>query len=408
MYTPEFTKPKVLSVSQLNFYIKSVIENDPRLNFVFLTGEISNLTNHYRSGHIYLSLKDEKSIIRAVMFAGNARNLRFQPQDGMKVICRGRIAVYEPNGQYQLYIEDMQPDGVGTLTIAFEQLKNKLAEKGFFDNAHKKPIPKFPKTIGVITSPTGAAVQDIRNILSRRYPCADIVMCPVLVQGESAPAQLTEAVRKLDEYNACDVIIIGRGGGSIEDLWAFNSEELACAIYDCKIPVISAVGHETDFTICDFVSDLRAPTPSAGAELAVPDKDELMSFYNSQLQYISSMTDVKLKRHCNLVTDFRRRLSLVSPQSKIDKYEQQLSVLSNKAEAFIADTINKTDNSIRTSAAKLESLNPVAVLSRGYAIAEKDGQVVSSKNQLSVDDEFSIEFSDGKISAKYINNFGEE
>ena len=408
MYTPEFTKSKVLSVSQLNFYIKSVIENDPRLNFVFLTGEISNLTNHYRSGHIYLSLKDEKSIIRAVMFAGNARNLRFQPQDGMKVICRGRIAVYEPNGQYQLYIEDMQPDGVGTLTIAFEQLKKKLAEKGFFDNAHKKPIPKFPKTIGVITSPTGAAVQDIRNILSRRYPCADIVMCPVLVQGESAPAQLTEAVRKLDEYNACDVIIIGRGGGSIEDLWAFNSEELACAIYDCKIPVISAVGHETDFTICDFVSDLRAPTPSAGAELAVPDKDELMSFYNSQLQYISSMTDAKLKRHCNLVTDFRRRLSLVSPQSKIDKYEQQLSVLSNKAEAFIADTINKTDNSIRTSAAKLESLNPVAVLSRGYAIAEKDGQVVSSKNQLSVDDEFSIEFSDGKISAKYINNFGEE
>lgn len=400
MYTPEFTKPKVLSVSQLNFYIKSVIENDPRLNFVFLTGEISNLTNHYRSGHIYLSLKDEKSIIRAVMFAGNARNLRFQPQDGMKVICRGRIAVYEPNGQYQLYIEDMQPDGVGTLTIAFEQLKNKLAEKGFFDNAHKKPIPKFPKTIGVITSPTGAAVQDIRNILSRRYPCADIVMCPVLVQGESAPAQLTEAVRKLDEYNACDVIIIGRGGGSIEDLWAFNSEKLACAIYDCKIPVISAVGHETDFTICDFVSDLRAPTPSAGAELAVPDKDELMSFYNSQLQYISSMTDAKLKRHCNLVTDFRRRLSLVSPQSKIDKYEQQLSVLSNKAEAFITDTINKTDNSIRTSAAKLESLNPVAVLSRGYAIAEKDGQVVSSKNQLSVDDEFSIEFSDGKIYAK--------
>lgn len=400
MYTPEFTKPKVLSVSQLNFYIKSVIENDPRLNFVFLTGEISNLTNHYRSGHIYLSLKDEKSIIRAVMFAGNARNLRFQPQDGMKVICRGRIAVYEPNGQYQLYIEDMQPDGVGTLTIAFEQLKNKLAEKGFFDNAHKKPIPKFPKTIGVITSPTGAAVQDIRNILSRRYPCADIVMCPVLVQGESAPAQLTEAVRKLDEYNACDVIIIGRGGGSIEDLWAFNSEELACEIYDCKIPVISAVGHETDFTICDFVSDLRAPTPSAGAELAVPDKDELMSFYNSQLQYISSMTDAKLKRHCNLVTDFRRRLSLVSPQSKIDKYEQQLSVLSNKVEAFIADTINKTDNSIRTSAAKLESLNPVAVLSRGYAIAEKDGQVVSSKNQLSVDDEFSIEFSDGKIYAK--------
>lgn len=402
MYTPEFLKPKVLSVSQLNFYIKSVIENDPRLNVVFLTGEISNLTNHYRSGHIYLSLKDEKSVIRAVMFAGNARTLRFQPQDGMKVICRGRVAVYEPNGQYQLYIEDMQPDGIGALTIAFEQLKSSLAEKGLFDNAHKKPIPKFPKTIGVITSPTGAAVQDIRNILSRRYPCADIVMCPVLVQGENAPSQLVGAVKKLDEYNACDVIIIGRGGGSIEDLWAFNSEELAYAIYNCKIPVISAVGHETDFTICDFVSDLRAPTPSSGAELAVPDKDELVSFYNSQLQYLSSLVDVKVKNQSNMITDFHRRLSLVSPQNRIEKYEQQLEMLKTKTESFVNDKISKADSNIKATAAKLESINPIAVLSRGYAIAEKDGQVISSKNQLSENDKFSIEFSDGKITAKAI------
>lgn len=402
MYTPEFLKPKVLSVSQLNFYIKSVIENDPRLNVVFLTGEVSNLTNHYRSGHIYLSLKDEKSVIRAVMFAGNARTLRFQPQDGMKVICRGRVAVYEPNGQYQFYIEDMQPDGIGTLTIAFEQLKNSLAEKGLFDNAHKKPIPKFPKTIGVITSPTGAAVQDIRNILSRRYPCADIVMCPVLVQGENAPSQLVNAVKKLDEYNACDVIIIGRGGGSIEDLWAFNSEELAYAIYNCKIPVISAVGHETDFTICDFVSDLRAPTPSAGAELAVPDKDELVSFYNSQLQYLSSLVDVKVKNQSNMITDFHRRLSLVSPQSRIEKYEQQLEMLKSKADSFVNEKISRADSNIKATAAKLESINPIAVLSRGYVIAEKDGQVISSKKQLSKNDEFSVEFSDGKITAKAI------
>lgn len=408
MYTPEFTKPKVLSVSQLNFYIKSIIENDSKLSLVFLTGEISNLTNHYRSGHIYLSLKDEKSVIRAVMFAGNARNLRFQPQDGMKIICRGRIAVYEPNGQYQLYIEDMQPDGVGALTIAFEQLKKSLAEKGLFDNAHKKPIPKFPKTIGVITSPTGAAVQDIRNILSRRYPCADVVMCPVLVQGESAPSQLVDAVKKLDEYNACDVIIIGRGGGSIEDLWAFNSEELAYAIYECKIPVISAVGHETDFTICDFVSDLRAPTPSAGAELAVPDKDELMSFYNSQHQYISSLIDVRMKNYSNLTTDIHHRLSLASPQSKIDEYSRQLDMISSETEKIISDKINQANSTIKSISAKLEGINPIAVLSRGYAIAEKDGQVVSSKNQLSIDDEFSIEFSDGKILAKYINNFGEK
>lgn len=404
MYTPEFTKPKVLSVSQLNFYIKSIIENDPKLSLVFLTGEISNLTNHYRSGHIYLSLKDEKSVIRAVMFAGNARNLRFQPQDGMKIICRGRIAVYEPNGQYQLYIEDMQPDGVGALTIAFEQLKKSLAEKGLFDNAHKKPIPKFPKTIGVITSPTGAAVQDIRNILSRRYPCADVVMCPVLVQGESAPSQLVDAVKKLDEYNACDVIIIGRGGGSIEDLWAFNSEELAYAIYECKIPVISAVGHETDFTICDFVSDLRAPTPSAGAELAVPDKDELMSFYNSQHQYISSLIDVRMKNYSNLTTDIHRRLSLVSPQSKIDEYSRQLEMISSETEKIISDKINQANSTIKSISAKLEGINPVAVLSRGYAIVEKDGQVINSKCQLAVDDEFAVEFSDGRIKAKYIDD----
>lgn len=402
MYTPEFTKPKVLSVSQLNFYIKSILENDPHLNFVFLSGEISNLTNHYKSGHIYLSLKDERSVIRAVMFAGNARNLRFKPADGMKVICRGRVAVYEPTGQYQLYIEDMQPDGVGALTLAYEQLKKSLAEKGMFDEAHKKPIPKFPKTVGVVTSPTGAAVQDIRNILYRRFPCINIVMCPVLVQGDNAPAQLVKAVNTLDENNACDVIIIGRGGGSIEDLWAFNSEELAYAIYNCKIPVISAVGHETDFTICDFVSDLRAPTPSAAAELAVPDKQELMHYYNSQLQYISSLTEGKLRASGNSLTDFRRRLSLVSPQTRISEYEKSLENYYLKTDKMMSERFIKTSNNISNLAARLEGLNPISVLSRGYSIAEKDGKVVSSKAQLNEGDEFTVEFSDGKIKAKAI------
>ncbi len=399
MQTPDFTAPRVLSVSQLNFYIKSLIENDPRLNIVFLTGEISNLTDHYRSGHIYLSLKDEKSVIRAVMFAGNARNLRFRPIDGMKVICRGRVSVYEPSGQYQLYIEDMQPDGIGALTLAYEQLKNNLAEKGLFDNAHKKPLPKFPKTVGVITSPTGAAVQDIRNILYRRFPCVDIVMCPVLVQGDSAPEQLVRAVKTLDMYNACDVIIIGRGGGSMEDLWAFNSEELAYAIYNCRIPVISAVGHETDFTICDFVSDMRAPTPSAGAELAVPDREELMSYYNSQLQFVTSAKDLKIRQCSNSVTDFRRRLSLVSPQSKINEYEKSLTDKSNISRKIISEIYNEKSNSILKLSSKLEGLNPISVLARGYSIAEKDGQVISSKAQLKIDDEFTLEFSDGKIRA---------
>lgn len=400
MYTPDFTAPKVLSVSQLNFYIKSLIENDPKLNIVFLTGEISNLTDHYRSGHIYLSLKDEKSVIRAVMFAGNARNLRFKPADGMKVICRGRVALYEPNGQYQLYIEDMQPDGIGALTLAYEQLKKTLSEKGIFDSERKKPLPKFPKTVGVVTSPTGAAVQDILNILYRRFPCINVVMCPVLVQGENAPAQLVRAVKTLDEHNACDVIIIGRGGGSIEDLWAFNSEELAYAIYDCKIPVISAVGHETDFTICDFASDMRAPTPSAAAELAVPDKEELLSYYSSQLHYVSSLTDLKIRQGNNIIADFRRRLSLVSPKAKIIDSEKKIDFLNNSLQKRITEIYNLKSNAVSNIASKLEGLNPLSVLARGYSIAEKDGKVISSKTQLEKDDEFTLEFSDGKIKAK--------
>lgn len=399
MYKPDFTVPRVLTVSQLNFYIKSLIENDSKLNIVFLSGEISNLTDHYRSGHIYLSLKDEKSVIRAVMFSGNARNLRFKPTDGMKVICRGRVAVYEPTGQYQLYIEDMQPDGIGALTLAYEQLKKKLAEKGFFDASHKKPLPRFPKTVGVITSPTGAAVQDIRNILYRRFPCINIVMCPVLVQGDSAPEQLVRAVKTLDMYNACDVIIIGRGGGSIEDLWAFNDETLANAIYDCKIPVISAVGHETDFTICDFVADMRAPTPSAAAELAVPDKAELMSYYSSQLQYISSFMDSQFRKNSSRLIDFQRRISLVSPQSRIDKYEKNIELLLNKSQNIVNEKYSEKSNEITKISAKLESLNPLSVLSRGYSIAEKDGVVITSSSQLNKGDNFTLEFSDGKINA---------
>lgn len=399
MYTPQFNAPRVLSVSQLNFYIKSLIENDSRLNVVFVTGEISNLTNHYRSGHIYLSVKDEKSVMRAVMFAGNARNLRFKPQDGMKIICRGRVAVYEPSGQYQLYIEDMQPDGVGALTLAYEQLKKSLEQKGLFDRAHKKPIPRFPRTIGVVTSPTGAAVQDIRNILSRRYPCADIVMCPVLVQGDNAPMQLVNAVNRLNEHNACDVIIIGRGGGSIEDLWAFNSEELAYAIYNCKIPVISAVGHETDFTICDFVSDLRAPTPSAAAELAVPDKDELMVHYRSQQQYLSSILEVKLKKADNSISELKRRISLSSPGQRIVEYVRDFEHIKTKLIHQMDDTLTSKQHIIKSTASKLETLNPMSVLSRGYSIAEKQGKAVTSKSELKKNEVFTVRFSDGAVTA---------
>lgn len=400
MYSPQIQKPRVLSVSQINFYIKSIIENDGSLQFVLVTGEISNLTVHQRSGHIYLSLKDSNSVISAVMFAGNARRLRFRLENGMKVICRGRISVYEPSGRYQLYIEDMQPDGVGALTLAFEQLKKSLAQKGLFDNAHKKPLPKFPKTIGVITSPTGAAVQDITNIIRRRFPSADIVLAPVLVQGESAPEQLVRAVNKFSASKIADVVIIGRGGGSAEDLWAFNDEQLAYAVYNCETPIISGVGHETDFTICDFVADVRASTPSAAAELAVPDRQELMSYYFKQKQYISAMLDRKIKTAQLRLENQQRRMSASSPKLKAEQLEKQLSAKSEKLTRFMNIYISDKENKLIAAKGKLDGLNPLNVLNRGYAIAEKDEKIITSSKQLKDGDDFTVILSDGKINAK--------
>ena len=252
----------VLSVSQLNRYIKMNFDADENLANIFISGEISNFTNHYRTGHLYFTLKDDSAAVRAVMFNSSAKRLKFMPEDGMKVIARGRVSVYEASGQYQLYVDDMQPDGVGALNLAYEQLKEKLQKEGLFSELHKKP---YPEKVGVITSPTGAAVRDIINVLGRRFPYAEIVFCPVLVQGDGAHLQLTDAVNLFNSERAADVIIIGRGGGSIEDLWEFNDEGLARAVYNSEIPVISAVGHETDFTICDFAADMRAPTPSAAA-----------------------------------------------------------------------------------------------------------------------------------------------
>lgn len=400
MYSPQIQKPRVLSVSQINFYIKSIIENDGSLQFVLVTGEISNLTVHQRSGHIYLSLKDSNSVISAVMFAGNARRLKFRLENGMKVICRGRISVYEPSGRYQLYIEDMQPDGVGALTLAFEQLKKSLAQKGLFDNAHKKPLPKFPKTIGVITSPTGAAVQDITNIIRRRFPSADIVLAPVLVQGESAPEQLVRAVNKFSASKIADVVIIGRGGGSAEDLWAFNDEQLAYAVYNCETPIISGVGHETDFTICDFVADVRASTPSAAAELAVPDRQELMSYYFKQKQYISAMLDRKIKTAQLRLENQQRRMSASSPKLKAEQLEKQLSAKSEKLTRFMNIYISNKENKLIAAKGKLDGLNPLNVLNRGYAITEKDEKIITSSKQLKNGDDFTVILSDGKINAK--------
>ncbi len=402
MINPEFTKPRIISVSQLNYYVKSLLDNDPHLSSVFVTGEISNLNDHYRSGHIYFSLKDKNAVVRAVMFAGNAHNLKFKPEEGMKVIALCRVSLYEVTGGYQIYVEDMQPDGIGSLTIAFEQLKKKLEEKGLFKPENKKPIPKFPKTVGVITSPTGAAVQDIRNILTRRFPSVDIVLCPVLVQGAGAPEQLINAVNLFNEYDCADVIIIGRGGGSIEDLWAFNDENLAYAIYASNIPVISAVGHETDFTICDFVSDLRAPTPSAAAELAVPDREELLAYYNSQRQYINSLIDNKLSFYNKKLSDIRTALSVNSPEKRIGLLSSKLDNLSKRAQLSINDTFNLKSDSVKKLGAKLETLNPVSVLNRGYAIAQKDGKNINSVKELKIDDEIKLTLKDGTVKTKVV------
>lgn len=392
--------PKIITVSQLNFYLKSLIDNDQNLRFVFLEGEISNLTDHYSSGHIYFSLKDEKSVVKAVMFSYAAKNLKFKPENGMKVILRARVSVYEPSGQYQLYVEDMQPDGVGALSLQFEQLKEKLSKEGLFDKAHKKPIPTFPETIGVITSPTGAAVRDILNILSRRYPSADIVMCPVLVQGENAASQLTQAIKRFSESKIADVVIIGRGGGSQEDLWAFNDENLARAIYECETPVISAVGHETDFTICDFVSDLRAPTPSAAAELAVPDKDELTAELMAQRQYLSALIDKKLLSFESSLDNSSRLLSAYSPLNIIEIGEKDMKNLSDRMLSVSKQLIENNTKNLTETASKLSALNPVAVLMRGYSyITDTDNKTVSSVSDVNVGDKINIKVSDGTLSA---------
>lgn len=398
MYTPKFAKPQVLSVSQLNFYIKSVLENDPRLTTVFLEGEISNFSDNYRSRHLYFSLKDSKAVVRAVMFAGNASRLMFRPENGMKVICRGRVSVYEPSGQYQLIVEDMQPQGVGALALAFEQLKKTLAARGMFDSAHKKPIPVFPKTVGVITSPTGAAVQDIRNVLTRRCPSVTIVLCPVPVQGDAAAPRLTEAVQKLGDNRLCDVIIIGRGGGSMEDLWAFNDEALAHAIYHCPIPVISAVGHETDFTICDFVSDLRAPTPSAAAELAVPDLRALKEGLAARARRLNAVMN-RLAERQQLWLEQREKRTREAMNRRLTA---AVTACDNHA-ARLSDAVHRQsdmyEKRLLAYGSRLDALNPERVLTRGYAMIEKEGVPVSSRFELKKDDGVTIRFSDGTQTA---------
>lgn len=386
----------MLSVSQLNRYIKMNFDADENLANIFISGEISNFTNHYRTGHLYFTLKDDSAAVRAVMFNSSAKRLKFMPEDGMKVIARGRVSVYEASGQYQLYVDDMQPDGVGALNLAYEQLKEKLQKEGLFSELHKKPLPPYPEKVGVITSPTGAAVRDIINVLGRRFPYAEIVFCPVLVQGEGAHLQLTDAVNLFNSERAADVIIIGRGGGSIEDLWEFNDEGLARAVYNSDIPVISAVGHETDFTICDFVADMRAPTPSAAAELAVPDANEL--------QY--ALSALKNRMFLNVssgIADRRSRLEYLMSKGALKSPDEMLSNRSQRLDTAFSKMLSSYENRIGgkkvefiSAATALSKLDPMSVLMRGFAfVSDKNGKNVYSSQALAKGDKINVRFHDG-------------
>ena len=397
---------EIFSVSSLNAYIKNIFENNRTLSSVTLRGEISNFTNH-RSGHLYFSLKDSEGQIRAVMFRSRAAALKFMPESGMKVIVHGSVTVYPRDGSYQIYVLSMQPDGIGALYLSYEQMKARLAEEGLFDETHKQLIPEYPKRIGVITSPTGAAVRDIINVTGRRYPMADIYLYPALVQGAEAEASLIKALDYLDASGLCDVIILGRGGGSIEDLWAFNSEALARRIYDAKTPIISAVGHETDFTICDFVADMRAPTPSAAAEIAVPDRRELIMRIDRLDERLCSALVRSVGRYRQLLDSLTERVSTDAVNRQLSARADEVDRLNEKSRLLIRNLLQAKREQISAMAAKSDALSPLSTLLRGYSVAEKNGAVVKQVSDLSCGDRISLIMQDGRVEAEVLEIKGD-
>lgn len=388
---------EILTVSQLNRYVKSLLDGDFRLRDLFLRGEISNYTRHYRSGHLYFTLKEGGSAVKAVMFAGYAQELAFEPENGMAVILRCSVSLYERDGSYQIYVYEMQPDGRGALQVAFEQLYRKLQVQGLFDETNKKPIPRFAQRIGVVTSETGAALQDILNILSRRCPMAQVVLAPALVQGREAPDSLIAALQALDEWGKCDVIIIGRGGGSMEDLWCFNDERLVRQIVACHTPIISAVGHETDFTLCDYAADLRAPTPSAAAELASVKMEQL----EERLEILADRTK-RAAGHCLAQKEQQlQRLSLqlthLTPERRLQEYAERLQNLWNMIQSSEKSVIIKKQEALRLQSARLQALDPMARLAGGYSMVLKDGRVLSSIQQAQEGDHLQVRLHDGTL-----------
>ncbi|MBQ5581334.1 MAG: exodeoxyribonuclease VII large subunit [Clostridia bacterium] len=416
----ETARPQMLTVSQLNTYIKSVFDQDYRLRNILVVGEVSNFTEA-RSGHLYMTLKDDKSALKAVMFRGSAMRLKFRPENGMKVIAFGSVSVYEAGGQYQMYLSDLQPDGLGSLNLAFEQLKEKLSKEGLFDPARKKPLPAYPKRIGVVTSPTAAAFQDICNVLRRRWPMAEVVLSPTLVQGMEAPAQIAGALRLLDGAGV-DVILAARGGGSMEDLWAFNDETVARTVAACTTPVVSGVGHETDFTIIDFVADLRAPTPSAAAELCTPDwydesdrilacsnhmRSALQNRLNSERTRLSTLeTSNVLRSFDSLVNEKRLKIDQLTDRmarnvsDQVRREGMRLDRATITLDHAMTGRVNAQRSRLAKAAAKMEAFDPFAVLARGYSIAETDGgKLVKTTGDVQPNDKLHVRVSDGTVHA---------
>ena len=390
---------QVLSITQLNEYIRGKLDNDALLNGVAVKGEISNY-KVYPSGHHYFTLKDEGASLKCVMFKGNATRLRFRPDNGMKVIAMGKISVYPRDGVYQLYCTAMAMDGIGDLYAAFEQLKVKLAAQGLFDPAHKKPIPKHPGIIGIVTSSAGAAVHDMLRILRKRYPLAEVRLLPVRVQGVEAPGEIAAAIRYANYYNLADLLIVGRGGGSIEDLWAFNDEQVAHAIYESRIPVISAVGHEPDVTISDFVADLRAATPSNAAELAVPDQDALRQNLDSMALTMASCLNRQLKAARQHLDVLAQSPALRSPTGYLDQKRKNLELLRNRLVAAESRFVEQKQRQFVGLTAKLDAMSPLKVLTRGYAMAQTGrGDVLKSVRQAEIGDEITVTLGDGRLTA---------
>lgn len=395
--------PTIYSITQINAYIQGRMNEDPMLAQVAVRGEISNY-KLYPSGHHYFTLKDEQSALKCVMFKGNAMSLRFRPASGMKVIALGRISVYPRDGQYQLYVSSMAMDGIGDLYAAFEALKKKLSQQGLFDPAKKKPIPKYPQTIGIVTSSAGAAVHDILRILRRRYPLCSVRLLPVRVQGAEAPEEIASAIRYANAHDLADLLIVGRGGGSIEDLWAFNDERVAYAIYESHIPIISAVGHEPDVTIADYVADLRAATPSNGAELAVPDREALAQNLDAFSAAMTGALNRQLRLASQRLEGLAASPALRSPTGYLDRREKDLGLLKEKLLAAQNRELSKAQQKYVANVAKLDAMSPLKVLSRGYAMAQKEnGELIRSVKQTTTGESIVVSLADGKLNASILS-----